>query len=91
MARVVIDPDEVRHFARELSRSAETLREGRSHLVGSFRELRDVWHDTKYEQFDRVFSEAVDHLELFFHDAEVYADYLRRKAQKADRFLEGGY
>jgi hypothetical protein len=91
MSKVVIDPDEVRHFARELLRSAEVLRDGKSYLVNYFRDLRDVWHDRKYEQFDRVFSETMARLEQFLHDAEVYADYLERKAQKADIYLQGGY
>jgi hypothetical protein len=89
--RVVIDPDEVRHFARGLLRSAEALRGGQSQLVTRFRDLRDVWHDRKYEQFDRVFSETMSRLAQFLHDAEVYADYLERKARKADIYLEGGY
>ena len=91
MTRVVIDPDEVRNFARELSRAAAVLQDGKSQLVIHFRDLRDVWHDNKYEQFDRVFVETVSRLEQFLHDAEVYADYLERKARKADIYLQGGY
>ncbi len=89
--RVVIDPDEVRHFARELLRAAATLHDGKSQLASHFRDLRDVWHDHKYEQFDRVFTETMARLEQFLHDAEVYADYLERKARKADAYLQGGY
>jgi hypothetical protein len=91
MTRVVIDPDEVRNFARELMRSAGVLHDGKSQLVSRFRDLRDVWHDTKYEQFDRVFSETMSRLEQFLHDAEVFADYLDEKARKADIFLQGSY
>jgi uncharacterized protein YukE len=91
MTRVVIDPDEVRHFARELMRSAVALHDGKSQLASHFRELRDVWHDRKYEQFDRVFADTMARLEQFLHEAAVYADYLERKARKADVYLQGGY
>lgn len=91
MSRIIIDPDEVRHFAREFLRSAEVLNEGKSHLASHFRDLRDVWNDHKYEQFERVFLETVSRLEQFLHDAEVYADYLERKANKADIYLQGSY
>lgn len=91
MSKAVVDPDEVRYFARALLEMARALHDGKSHLSSHFRELRDVWHDKKYEQFDRVFSETMSHLEQFLHDSEVYADYLQRKARKADAYLEGGY
>lgn len=91
MPKIVINPDEVRNFARELTRAAGVLHDGKSQLVNHFRDLHDVWHDNKYEQFDRVFTETMSRLEQFLHDAEVYADYLQRKAQKADIYLQGSY
>ncbi|HJQ32360.1 MAG TPA: hypothetical protein VJ866_09280 [Pyrinomonadaceae bacterium] len=91
MTRVVIDPDEVRQFARELLRSAAVMHDGKSQIESHFRELREVWHDRKYEQFERVFSETMARLAQFLHDAEVYADYLERKARKADAYHSGGY
>jgi hypothetical protein len=91
MARVVIDPDEVRNFIRELLRAAGEMHDGKTQIESNFRELRDVWNDRKYEQFERVFSEAMSHLTLFLHDAEAYADYLERKARKGDAYFHGSY
>jgi hypothetical protein len=91
MARVVIDPDEVRNFIRELLRAAGEMHDGKTQIESHFRDLRDVWHDRKYEQFERVFSEAMSRLAQFLHDAETYADYLERKARKADVYFQGSY
>ena len=45
MARVVIDPDEVRNFIRELLRAAGEMHDGKTQIESHFRDLRDVWHD----------------------------------------------
>jgi uncharacterized protein YukE len=91
MPQAIVDPDEVRRFAATLQEMSAYLHDRKTHVKSSFSNLRDVWRDQKYTQFDRVFSESVTRLDQFLRYAEMYADYLKKKAQKADRYLEGSY
>lgn len=91
MAKVIVDPDEVRNFARFLDQAADNIEIRQNDLDNSFRSLKEVWHDHKYQQFELVFEETSANLKRFLKLAENYADYLRRKAGKADKYLEGRY
>jgi uncharacterized protein YukE len=91
MSQAIIDPDEVRRFAARLQEMAGYLQNRKTLVKSSFSELRDVWRDQKYSQFDRVFSEAVTRLDQFVRYSEMYAEYLKNKAQKADIYLDGSY
>jgi uncharacterized protein YukE len=91
MPKVIVDPDEVRRFASALSEMAEHLQSKKSHVKGHFDDLKGVWQDEKYTQFSRVFEEAVAHMDRFLRYADLYAQYLKKKAQKADVFLRTRY
>lgn len=91
MSQAIVDPDEVRRFAAKLQEMAAYLQNRKNHVKSSFSDLHDVWRDQKYSQFDRIFSEAATRLDQFLRYSEMYADYLKKKAQKADQYLEGRY
>lgn len=91
MAKVIVDPDEVRNFVRFLDQAADNIEIRQSDLNSSFGSLKEVWQDHKYQQFELVFEETSANLKRFLKLAEDYSDYLKRKAAKADKYLEGRY
>jgi len=91
MPQAIVDPDEVRRFASFLESMAESLKTKKHGVSSRFNELKDVWRDEKYGQFQRVFTETSAKLDQFLQHAEIYGHYLKVKAQKVDKYLEQRY
>jgi len=91
MPQAIVDPDEVRRFAAFLDSMADALKSKKSGINSRFNELRDVWRDQKYSQFQRLFTETSIRLDQFLQQAQRYSHYLKVKAQKVDRYLEQRY
>jgi hypothetical protein len=91
MSKVIIDPPAVRQFARFLDSKAHHVQAQQAGLNGQFRALHEVWRDSKYHQFERLFQDTAIQLREFLKLAEQYAEYLQRKANKADVYVKSGY
>ena len=91
MSKAIVDPEEVRVFASSLLEMAARLQDSKAHVRSRFGALRGVWRDTKYGQFDQVFSETITRMEQFLRYAELYAQYLRKKSEKADVYRRARY
>jgi uncharacterized protein YukE len=91
MTQAIVDPDEVRRFATLLQEMAAYVHDRKTHVKSSFNELHSVWRDQKYSQFDKVFEESVTRLDQFLRSAQLYADYLKRKAGIVDEYLDSSY
>ena len=82
MAKVIVDPDEVRQFANSLERAAEAIRGRKTDVNSSYKHLTQVWKDEKYRQFDKVFFDTLTQLDQFLRFAEDYAGYLRKRRRR---------
>ena len=91
MSQAIIDPEEVRRFVSNLIEVAHAIRSQNSSTKSHFDNLKAVWRDKKYAQFERVFNETVKGLEQFRKDVEKYAGDLRRQANQVDKYLERHY
>lgn len=91
MSKAIIDPDKVRQFAKSLEHYSQQLKAEKIAVSNKFDSLHDHWQDEKYIQFEQLFEETSRQLDEFFRLAEDYSNYLQRKAQKADQYLEGRY
>jgi hypothetical protein len=91
MPKVIVDPRELRTFAAVLSETISHLRGSKSQVTHSFSDLHGHWKDKKYSEFERVFADSMSRLEVFLRSSEVYVQYLKKKAEKAEIFLSGGY
>ncbi len=87
MPQVIVNPDELRRFANYLDSLIESLQEKKCNTAHSFEQLRQTWKDAKYNQFEKVFAGTCQDLDQFLKMTKTYADFLRRKAAKADRYL----
>ena len=87
MAQIVVDPAELRRFASVLQREVSILREQQKVLEGGRRELSQVWKDARYSAFEQSYMPTLEALAQFCRASELYAGYLRRKADKVDVYL----
>lgn len=91
MPKAIVDPRELRMFAAVLAETVGHLRGSKRQVTHGFSDLHDHWQDKKYSEFDRLFADTMQRLEVFLNSSELYAQYLRKKAEKAEQYLDGGY
>lgn len=89
--RAIIDLEELRTFINSLGNTCGQLRENKEHISHEFANLHEVWKDGNYDRFERVFNETIGELEQFLRVSAMYADYLRKKEQKVEQYLQGNY
>lgn len=87
--RAIIDVEELRRFISALEYTRVMMREKRDFINREFKELNEVWQDANYLKFERAFGVTIAEIDQFLKYAELYGDYLRRKAQKAQDYLDG--
>lgn len=87
MAKVIIDPTEVRRFARALHAKSGDLNSRKNAMEAAFRQLNEHWKDKKYHQFEQTFESTSKLLNDFLKKAEAYLSYLRKKAEKVENYL----
>lgn len=90
MPRAIVDPDELRRFAIFLEGMALSVRIRKASLNSSFSDLKAVWRDDKYRQFERLYAEVMPQLEFFCKNAERFAQYLKEKEKPLRRY-QGRY
>lgn len=88
MAQAIIDPGELRRFARNLHQFNTELRERLSALHGQMIGLADTWRDQEQEKFTAEFEETVRVIEAFLNLSEQHIPFLQRKAQRAEEYLQ---
>lgn len=88
MARAIVDPDELRRFSGQLKQTSEQLRSAKANIMSEFDNLHETWRDEKFERFDRLFIECLTLLDRYTKEAELYSDFLRKKAEYAQRYLD---
>lgn len=83
-----MNPAEARRFADELEYRAQDLRQVNAAVARQVLELGLAgWQDRRYQEFAQRYDEAAVLVQRFAERAEVYADYLRRKAAPLERYL----
>jgi uncharacterized protein YukE len=87
MTKAIVDPDELRRFSNHLDGLADALRSEKSKVNGDLNNLKDVWKDAKYRQFQLNYDEISRGMDEFVRSTMTYANYLRKKAALADRYL----
>ena len=90
MSQAIIDPVALRSFAADLRNTIKALRDQQSAVRAHYGELEEVWKDAKFARFNQVFGQSLGRLRHFYDEAERFAQYLERKAQAAEKYLEGG-
>ena len=88
MAQAIMNPEEVRRFAKELKRFNEDIQTRASSLQAGFAALGSSWQDQEHEKFAEEFLTPMRVLKKFMEVADQHAPYLLRKAQRIEEYLD---
>jgi len=88
MAQAVVDPEELRLFARNLRRFNNELRERTGMLANQLTSLGATWRDQEHTKFVEQFDEHIKVLARFSEVTEEYIPYLMRKAEYIEQYQQ---
>jgi len=88
MAQAIMDPGEVRGFARELKRFNEDVQARAASLQARFAALGSTWQDQEQEKFAEEFLSTMKVLKKFVEISDKHTPYLLRKAQRIEEYLD---
>ena len=87
MASAIIDPEEVRRFAKELKRFNDDVQAKAGSLQARFTALGSTWQDQEAEKFAEEFITTMKVIKKFVEISEKQTPYLLRKAQRIEEYL----
>lgn len=87
MAQAIMDPEEVRRFAKELKRFNDDVQVRAASLQARFASLGSSWQDQEHEKFAEEFLTTMKVIKKFTEISEKHTPYLLRKAQRIDEYL----
>ena len=83
----MMDPEEVRRFAKELKRFNDDVQGRAAALNARFVALGGTWQDQEHEKFADEFVSTMKVLKNFVEVAEQHTPFLLRKAQRIEDYL----
>ena len=88
MAQAIMDPEEVRRFAKEMKRFNDEVQAKAASLQARFAALGSSWQDQEAEKFAEEFITTMKVLKKFVEIADKHTPYLLRKAQRIEECLD---
>jgi hypothetical protein len=88
MPRAEVDPEQLRRFASYLEQTTAAIRDQKGSTLIGFARLNETWKDEKFVRFERTFTESMQQLELYLRRAEQYSEFLKKKAARAQKYLD---
>jgi uncharacterized protein YukE len=88
MPQAIVDPEELRRFARNLQRFNSELQDRMTALGAQLVSLSKTWRDQEHRKFTEEFEQQMRVLSRFTELAEQHVPYLLRKAEFIDQYLQ---
>lgn len=88
MPQAVVDPEEVRQFARGLKKFTAELRTRLSVLNHQLTALGGTWRDQEHRRFVGQFEDHTKNLMRFVEANDLHVRYLLKKADQIDQYLQ---
>jgi uncharacterized protein YukE len=88
MPQAIMDPEEVRRFAKELKRFNEEVQTRASSLQARFASVGSTWQDQEHEKFAEEFTNTMKVLKKFMEVSEKHTPFLLKKAQRIEDYLD---
>jgi hypothetical protein len=88
MPQAVVDPEELRLFARNLKRFNNDLRERTGVLGNQLATLGASWRDQEHTKFMESFAEHMKFIQRFAESTDEYIPYLLRKAEYIEQYQQ---
>lgn len=87
MPQAVVDPEELREFARNLKKFNTELRDRSAALANQLTALSTTWRDQENKKFSDQFEQGLRMIARFLENNERHVPYLLRKAEHIDEYL----
>jgi len=88
MTQAVVDPDELRQFARNLQKFNTDLRERVAMLANQMAALGTSWRDQEHKKFVEKFELNMRVITRYTEEADQHVPYLLRKAEHIEDYLQ---
>ncbi len=88
MAKAIVDPNELRRFAKELDRFKNDLRHQSGVFHGRLAALGETWKDQEERKFAEEFEVTMKALAKFVSAADRHVPFLLRKAERIEEYLQ---
>lgn len=88
MPQAVVDPEELREFARALKKFNTDLRDRARALANQLTALTATWRDQEQKKFAVQFEEGMKMVSRFLENNDRHVPYLLRKAEYIDEYLK---
>ncbi len=89
MPQAVVDPEELRQFARRLKKFNADVENGASSIANQLATLSASWRDQEQKKFTEQFDQHMTMLKRFTEMTNEHIPYLLRKAEHIERYLQG--
>lgn len=88
MPQAIVDPEELRRFARNLQRFNTELQERAGSLQAQLIALGKSWRDQEHKKFAEEFEQHMRVVSRFVEVSEEHIPYLLRKAEIIEQYLQ---
>ena len=88
MPQAIVDPDELRRFARNLQKFNTDIQDRLTTLRGQLVALGKTWRDQENEKFVEEFEQHMKVVSRFVEITDEHLPYLLRKADYIDQYLQ---
>ena len=88
MAQALVDPAELRRFARNLKRFSEDLQQSLAGLHGQMLTLGETWRDQEHAKFVQEFENTLKALHQFMEASSLHVPFLIHKAERIEEYLQ---
>jgi uncharacterized protein YukE len=87
MPQAIVDPEELRRFARNLRKFNVDVQDRLSVLSAQLAALGKTWRDQENRKFTEDFEQQMKSISRFVDMTEQHVPYLLRKAEIIDEYL----
>lgn len=88
MPQAVVDPDDLREFARSLKKFNNDVRDRSRSLSNQLTALGASWRDQEHKKFLEQFEQGMKLIARFLENNDRHVPYLLRKADHIDEYLQ---
>jgi len=88
MPQAVVDPDDLREFARSLKKFNNDVRDRARSFSNQLTALGASWRDQEHRKFLEQFEQGMKLIGRFLDNNDRHVPYLLRKADHIDEYLQ---
>jgi len=88
MPQAIVDPEELRRFARNLQKFTSEAQDRLTMLSGQMIALGKTWRDQEHQKFAEEFEQQMKSMGRFLEASKEHIPYLLRKAELIDQYLQ---